>query len=120
MPPLQNVSKGNAVDRILERLIKTNHTPNFVLVVGDDRSDEDMFIAIEHVHFSPHVPAEVSVQGLSVAFWGHGVGLYGDLLPCSGFPQLSGMSTLTSPCLQRVPPGGVSVGQLPEMRRLLV
>ena len=70
--PRQNVSKGNAVDRILERLIKTNHTPNFVLVVGDDRSDEDMFTAIEHVHFSPHVPAEVSVQGLSVALWRHG------------------------------------------------
>ena len=66
--PWQNVSKGNAVDRILERLIKTNHTPDFVLVVGDDRSDEDMFTAIEHVHFSPHVPAEVSVPGLPVAF----------------------------------------------------
>ena len=70
--PPQNVSKGNAVDRILERLIKSNHTPDFVLVVGDDRSDEDMFTAIEHVHFSPHVPAEVRVWGLSLALWRNG------------------------------------------------
>lgn len=55
----QHVSKGNAVDRILEHLSHQSQAPDFVLCIGDDRSDEDMFTAMEHVTFSPHLPAEV-------------------------------------------------------------
>ncbi|KAL3130848.1 hypothetical protein ABBQ38_000180 [Trebouxia sp. C0009 RCD-2024] len=55
----QGASKGNAVDRILKKLADEGNAPDFVLCIGDDRSDEDMFTAMEHVTFSPHLPAEV-------------------------------------------------------------
>lgn len=56
---MQGASKGNAVDRILKKLADEGNAPDFVLCIGDDRSDEDMFTAMEHVTFSPHLPAEV-------------------------------------------------------------
>ena len=54
----QGVSKGGIVERILNDLSRRG-PPDFVLCIGDDRSDEDMFTAMEHVTFSPHLPAEV-------------------------------------------------------------
>ena len=54
----QGVSKGGIVERILNELSRRG-PPDFVLCIGDDRSDEDMFTAMEHVTFSPHLPAEV-------------------------------------------------------------
>ncbi len=60
-PPLQGVSKGGMVDRVLGDASEHGGVPDFVLCIGDDRSDEDMFLAIEHVTFSPHMPAEVRV-----------------------------------------------------------
>jgi hypothetical protein len=53
----QGVSKGGIVERILTDLSRRG-PPDFVLCIGDDRSDEDMFTAMEHVTFSPHLPAE--------------------------------------------------------------
>ena len=54
------VSKGGVAERVLLDLAATGDAPGFVLCVGDDRSDEDMFAAMEgHVAFSPHVQAEV-------------------------------------------------------------
>ena len=64
----QGVSKGGAVDRILLELSREQRPPNFVLCIGDDRSDEDMFTAMEHVNFSPHMPAEA--RPLSSDFMG--------------------------------------------------
>ena len=58
-PLLQGVSKGGMVDRVLNDMSDHGGVPDFVLCIGDDRSDEDMFLAIEHVTFSPHMPAEV-------------------------------------------------------------
>ncbi len=49
------------VDRVLGDASEHGGVPDFVLCIGDDRSDEDMFLAIEHVTFSPHMPAEVRV-----------------------------------------------------------
>lgn len=49
----QGVSKGRVVERIL------HDATDFVLCIGNDRSDEDMFNAMEGVQFSPHMPAEV-------------------------------------------------------------
>ena len=57
---VQGASKGAAVDQILKTLADQGNAPDFVLCIGDDRSDEDMFIAMEHVTFSPHLPAEVN------------------------------------------------------------
>lgn len=51
----QGISKGAVVDRLLIELSKRvdehgqNSAPDFVLCIGDDRSDEDMFRAVEHV-----------------------------------------------------------------------
>ena len=57
---VQGVSKGGMVEAILTAAARTGSAPDFVLCIGDDRSDEDMFTAMEHVTFSPHLPAEVS------------------------------------------------------------
>ena len=51
----QGVSKGAVVDRLLIELSErlddqgVSSSPDFVLCIGDDRSDEDMFRAVEHV-----------------------------------------------------------------------
>ena len=63
---LQGVSKGGMVEAILTAAARTGAAPDFVLCIGDDRSDEDMFTAMEHVTFSPHLPAEVRAR----ADWG--------------------------------------------------
>jgi len=55
----QGVSKGGMVEAIMNDAAHSGRAPDWVLCIGDDRSDEDMFAAIEHVTFSPHLPAEV-------------------------------------------------------------
>ncbi|GAB4813526.1 hypothetical protein N2152v2_000572 [Parachlorella kessleri] len=55
----QGVSKGKVVERILHDSLSHGQAPEFVLCIGDDRSDEDMFNAMENMQFSPHMPAEV-------------------------------------------------------------
>eukprot|EP00803_Ostreobium_quekettii_P008155 evm.model.scf_2301.1 EVM.evm.TU.scf_2301.1 scf_2301:9314-19956(+) len=55
----QGVSKGQMVERILVEATANGGPPDLVLCIGDDRSDEDMFTALEQVAFSPHMPAEV-------------------------------------------------------------
>jgi Trehalose-phosphatase len=57
----QGVSKGGMVERILAEASR-GEAVEFVLCIGDDRSDEDMFVAMEHMHFSPHMPAEVRAR----------------------------------------------------------
>jgi trehalose 6-phosphate synthase/phosphatase len=55
----QGVSKGGVVERILLEAASSNTAHDVVVCIGDDRSDEDMYIAIEHVAVMPHMPAEV-------------------------------------------------------------
>jgi len=55
----QGVSKGGVVERILLEAASSNTAHDVVLCIGDDRSDEDMYTAIEHVAVMPHMPAEV-------------------------------------------------------------
>lgn len=57
----QGVSKGGAVERILQLLARSGRSPDFVLCIGDDRSDEDMFQAIEHTRTSAAAPSSVSL-----------------------------------------------------------
>ncbi|XP_078443151.1 putative alpha,alpha-trehalose-phosphate synthase [UDP-forming] 8 [Wolffia australiana] len=42
----QGVSKGKVVEGLIERMGARGQAPDFVLCVGDDRSDEDMFESI--------------------------------------------------------------------------
>ncbi len=58
----QGVSKGGAVERILLQTADEGAAPDFILCIGDDRSDEDMFAAIDSVAFSPHHHAAVSYK----------------------------------------------------------
>lgn len=55
----QGVSKGRLVERVLHEAAATSAAPDFVMCIGNDRSDEDMFTTMEDMHFSPHMPAEV-------------------------------------------------------------
>ncbi len=47
------------MERILLEAAGANTAHDVVLCIGDDRSDEDMYTAIEHVAVMPHLPAEV-------------------------------------------------------------
>ncbi|CAN6478991.1 unnamed protein product [Victoria cruziana] len=42
----QGVSKGLVADRLLSTMLQRGTVPDFVLCIGDDRSDEDMFEVI--------------------------------------------------------------------------
>ncbi|KAL6772144.1 TSPSP1 [Auxenochlorella protothecoides x Auxenochlorella symbiontica] len=55
----QGVSKGRVVERVLHDALESGEAPDFVLCIGNDRSDEDMFSAMENMNFSPHIPTEV-------------------------------------------------------------
>lgn len=44
----QGVSKGIVAEELLLSMVKRGNPPEFVLCVGDDRSDEDMFESIAH------------------------------------------------------------------------
>lgn len=43
---MQGISKGVVVDSLLSSMVRTGKPPDFVLCIGDDRSDEDMFESI--------------------------------------------------------------------------
>ena len=49
----QGISKGVVVEQILSTLASRGTPPNFVLCVGDDRSDEDMFESIASTMAEP-------------------------------------------------------------------
>ena len=74
----QGVSKGGMVEAIMNDAAHSGRAPDWVLCIGDDRSDEDMFKAIEHVTFSPHLPAEVRCSGSPT--------LLGDKVPGTTIP----------------------------------
>lgn len=42
----QGVGKGIAVEKLLRQLVSSGNAPEFVLCIGDDKSDEDMFESI--------------------------------------------------------------------------
>ncbi|CAN1809194.1 Probable alpha,alpha-trehalose-phosphate synthase [UDP-forming] 7 [Linum perenne] len=51
----QGVSKGVVAERILTSMAERGRQADFVLCIGDDRSDEDMFARIGNASTSPHV-----------------------------------------------------------------
>ncbi|MCO5614346.1 hypothetical protein L7F22_068625 [Adiantum nelumboides] len=57
----QGVSKGIVAEELLLSMVKRGKPPEFVLCIGDDRSDEDMFESIAHsMEGFPQIPlAEV-------------------------------------------------------------
>ncbi|KAG1664974.1 hypothetical protein FOA52_001986 [Chlamydomonas sp. UWO 241] len=56
----QGVSKGQAVENLLAGISSNGKSfPDFILCIGDDRTDEDMFIAIEAARQTPRMVADV-------------------------------------------------------------
>ncbi len=48
---IRGVNKGTAARAILQRLtVMYGHRPDFVLCIGDDRSDETMFAAVNDIY----------------------------------------------------------------------
>ncbi|KAK6160163.1 hypothetical protein DH2020_003544 [Rehmannia glutinosa] len=53
----QGVTKGLVAEKVLSMLANNGKAPDFVVCVGDDRSDEDMFESISNCVFNSSVPA---------------------------------------------------------------
>ncbi|KAL6846646.1 hypothetical protein ACP4OV_024094 [Aristida adscensionis] len=62
----QGVSKGIVVDKIIRTLINNGEPPDFLMCVGNDRSDEDMFESINNATSNPSFPANTEVFACSV------------------------------------------------------
>lgn len=52
---MQGVSKGLVAKRLLSAMQDRGMTPDFVLCIGDDRSDEDMFEVISSATAGPSI-----------------------------------------------------------------
>ncbi|KAF5191303.1 Alpha,alpha-trehalose-phosphate synthase [UDP-forming] [Thalictrum thalictroides] len=53
----QGISKGLVAEKVLSTMVSTGKNPDFVMCIGDDRSDEDMFESILSFVSSPTLPA---------------------------------------------------------------
>lgn len=52
----QGVSKGLVAEKVLSKMVNSGQPPDFVMCIGDDRSDEDMFESILTTVSSPYLP----------------------------------------------------------------
>lgn len=57
---LQGVSKGVVVESLIATMQSKEKSPDFVLCIGDDRSDEDMFESIARSTANPPSPAAIA------------------------------------------------------------
>ncbi|CAM8879821.1 unnamed protein product [Rhodiola kirilowii] len=62
----QGVSKGLAAEKVLAKLISSGEAPDFVMCIGDDRSDEDMFESILSTVSCPSLPAVPEIFACTV------------------------------------------------------
>lgn len=62
----QGVTKGLAAEKVLSRMISNGARPDFVLCIGDDRSDEDMFESISSTASSPTLPEPPEIYACTV------------------------------------------------------
>ncbi|GFZ18530.1 UDP-Glycosyltransferase [Actinidia rufa] len=62
----QGVSKGLVAKRLLSTMQERDMTPNFVLCIGDDRSDEDMFEVITSSIDGPSIAPSAEVFACTV------------------------------------------------------
>lgn len=53
---LQGISKGWVAEEVLQTMVNGGNPPDFVLCIGDDRSDEDMFETILRTVSLPTAP----------------------------------------------------------------
>ncbi|KAF4355489.1 probable alpha,alpha-trehalose-phosphate synthase [UDP-forming] 9 [Cannabis sativa] len=62
----QGVSKGLVAEKVLLRMVEEGTAPDFVMCIGDDRSDEDMFESILSTVSSPSLPAPPEIFACTV------------------------------------------------------
>ncbi|KAJ1433536.1 Trehalose-phosphatase [Sesbania bispinosa] len=62
----QGVSKGNVVENLISTMRSEGKSPDFLLCIGDDRSDEDMFESIAHSVSNPALPTISQVFACTV------------------------------------------------------
>lgn len=63
---MQGVSKGLVAEKILSRMVNDGKAPDFVMCIGDDRSDEDMFESILSTVTSPLLPSPPEIFACTV------------------------------------------------------
>lgn len=63
---LQGVTKGLVAERVLSTMINSNKAPDFVLCIGDDRSDEDMFESISSISYSSSLASPPKIFACTV------------------------------------------------------
>lgn len=62
----QGVNKGLVAEHLLMTMRQKGKLPDFVLCIGDDRSDEDMFEVIMHAKTSPRLSPVAEVFACTV------------------------------------------------------
>lgn len=63
---MQGVSKGVVAEKILSSMVEGGRKADFVLCIGDDRSDEDMFEGLASVKAKNLVDANTSMFACTV------------------------------------------------------
>ncbi|KAE8704968.1 putative alpha,alpha-trehalose-phosphate synthase 10 [Hibiscus syriacus] len=62
----QGVSKGLVAEKVLSRMVDGGEPPDFVMCVGDDKSDEDMFQSILTSVSNPSLPVAPEIFACTV------------------------------------------------------
>lgn len=61
---MQGVSKGLVAEKVLSKMVNSGDPPDFVMCIGDDRSDEDMFESI--LRSCPSLPVAPQIFACTV------------------------------------------------------
>ncbi|XP_002521023.2 probable alpha,alpha-trehalose-phosphate synthase [UDP-forming] 9 [Ricinus communis] len=62
----QGISKGLVAEKVLLNMVNSGNSPDFVLCIGDDKSDEDMFQSILSTVSDPTLPAAPEIFACTV------------------------------------------------------
>ncbi|PPD88517.1 hypothetical protein GOBAR_DD14546 [Gossypium barbadense] len=60
------VTKGLVAKKVLSTMISNGEPPDFVLCVGDDRSDEDMFESISNTAYISSLPVSPEIFACTI------------------------------------------------------
>lgn len=63
---LQGVTKGLVAEKVLLNMVNGGNPPDFVMCIGDDRSDEDMFESILSTVSCPSLPSAPEIFACTV------------------------------------------------------
>lgn len=63
---MQGVSKGLVAEKVISTMVKNGEPPDFVMCIGDDRSDEDMFESISSTVSCPSFPVAPEIFACTV------------------------------------------------------